>query len=293
MWQYFLSYSIGLIVLYALGAYVMFSVMQPVVGFISSTAPEPDIGMVFGMMFRMMGVIALFLPVYLVFAAVFEASALRRYIRKDRFSLRFGSDEFRTMGVMLVWFGFWLLLYLIIAAPMLLAFPAIIEALETGGEPGPAIGLVVLTFPLMIIFGIVYIFTGVRFAPASALTLRDGKFTFLGAWKTTKGKFWRILGAYAGIYAITYIGQMAIQMVVMAVMMGTMFTNMENMENINPDNPFELLMMPGFLLPMGLMMIGGIISYAFMHFAFLGVSSHVALTDPDWQDNPSSVGVFD
>ena len=100
LWKYFLGYLLVSFALYAIAGFAIFSVMQPMFAFMTSNPAEPDITIIFSMMFRMLGVMALFLPVYLVFASVFEASALRRYIRKEGFSLSFGNDEFRVMGVM-------------------------------------------------------------------------------------------------------------------------------------------------------------------------------------------------
>ena len=51
-----------------------------------------------------------------------EASALRRYIRKEGFSIGLGGDEWRIVGVYLLWFVFSILAYLAMMIAMLAIF---------------------------------------------------------------------------------------------------------------------------------------------------------------------------
>lgn len=125
-----------------------------------------------------------------VFWAVFEAAAQRRLVRDEGFSLRLGADEFRLVLVGLIWVG------LGIAAQVLsVIFIAVSTASLVYALDNPAGGAIAVLACMALLSGL-WIWIGVRLAPASAMTVRDGRVTFFDAWNVTRGRFWTLLGSY-------------------------------------------------------------------------------------------------
>lgn len=139
--------------------------------------------------------------------AVFESASQRRYIRDEGFSLGFGGDELRMMGV-----GFcWAVVQTVFTVlPVMMIFGSIMgvfDLIESGASEdeiarsiiGPIFGALGVWFLLFL----VYIFFATRLAPCFALTIKDRQFRFLDAWNVSRGRFWPILGAYV---IITIVG---------------------------------------------------------------------------------------
>ncbi len=288
-WKYFLSYIAVMGLIFGVTFFVYMSAFIPFFTAIESGAePEPE--QVLGFMLPMFGIILLFIPVYVVATSMFEAAALRRYIRKDGFSLGFGADELRVLGVMLIWFGAIVLAYI---AFFLLFFLAAIPIALTGSDGAPPLGLFILIPVFMLVFGIAALFFGVRLSPASAITIRDRKVQFTSAWRVTRNRFWAMFGAFFLIYIISYVAQIVVQGVMLGGFGVAAASNPDIFESDDVSAVLGLLSDPTLLITSiigGLLLVG---IYGFMHFAYLGITSKAALTDPDWQGDLSTADVFE
>ena len=128
------------------------------------------------------GAFLLILPVSLLIYAVFDAAALRRYIRRDTFRLRLGGDEWRLFVVLLIWIA---------------AYVGFFMLISVAAIPFVGVSQTVLSLLGLLAF-FAYAYFATRFSPAAALTIRDRRIRFLGAWETTKGRTgWVLLGVYA------------------------------------------------------------------------------------------------
>lgn len=132
--------------------------------------------------------------------AIFEAASQRRYIRSEKFSVQFGGDELRIMGVGLAWALMQLVFFIV---PAVLFFGAIGNAISLAADNaseaeiasqvvGPMFGAI----GLWLILFIIYVFFATRLAPCFALTIKERRFRFLDAWNVSRGRFWPILGAF-------------------------------------------------------------------------------------------------
>ena len=179
VWKYALAYVAVQVVFFLL-------LMLFLGGLVAGLSPEAfgeNPALVTGALTGTLGAAFLIiLPISLLIYAVFDAAALRRYIRRDTFRLRLGGDEWRLFVVLLIWVAAYVGFF------MLMSFAAI-----------PLVGVsetVLSLLGLLVFFAYAYFAT--RFSPAAALTIRDRRIRFLGAWETTKGRTgWVLLGVYA------------------------------------------------------------------------------------------------
>lgn len=285
-WKYILAYGLVTFTIYAIFTALTFS--STFGAFTDPAAIEADPEAFAEEILSGMIWVLAFVPVYLIgwlaLTSVFEAAALRFYIRQEKFSLRFGRDELRVAMVLLIWVGCGFLLWLVMAgsifavlAPMVLD-PA---SVETGDFPFQ----ILLIFPLMFILCFVFAFFGVRFGPASAITIRDNEIKFFKAWKTTKGRFWSLVGAYFIIGLIMYGVLFAVQILTMPFMMMSMFKNMDDiLRGTDPQAAMMASMGTMYFVMMGVQMFLSTFGTAFMHYACCGITSKAALTDPNWSE---------
>ncbi len=136
---------------------------------------------------------------YWVVSSILTTTTMRRYIRDEGFSLKFGGDELRVMAVYLGWS----VMGLIALAPVFVliggvAWSGFSSAFGTGPDPSEAaiLGAVGGSFGLMFLIFPVYVFFATRLAPCFALTVKERQVRFFGAWHVSRGRFWPILGAY-------------------------------------------------------------------------------------------------
>ncbi|MEO0982924.1 MAG: hypothetical protein AAFX03_09765 [Pseudomonadota bacterium] len=177
VWRFVLSYAAGLVGLFF------------IVGLIGSAMPAFD-GDPANLSAASVLLILVLGALYLGFWAVFEASLQRRYVLDERFSLRFGRDERNLVLVGLIWFGLAALGYL---ASAFVVFAFFFGASSVASSP---LSLGLTGTLLFLGASAVWIFLAVRLAPASAMTVRDGRVRFFQAWGATAGRFWPLFGAY-------------------------------------------------------------------------------------------------
>ena len=130
------------------------------------------------------------LPFFIAITVMFEASALRWYIRRESFSLRFGKDEFRLLGVFLCWGG--IVILLIVAG--VLFFMIFGDTIISNMSRSVAANLIITSLLALPFIGLA-IYVAVSFMTASALTIRENKVLFISSKRIVSGKFWRLLAA--------------------------------------------------------------------------------------------------
>ena len=139
----------------------------------------------------------LFAAVVLILQMVLSTAVLRAVLRpaESRFGyLRLSMDEIRQLGLSLIMVAAGMLYLFVIAtaASVVLSLlqpilpPLLVSLLAT------ATLLVALIYPL------------VRLSLAPAMTLADGRVSFLRAWILTKGQFWSLFGTYLIAFAVVF-----------------------------------------------------------------------------------------
>lgn len=275
VWKLALTYLAGSILIGALSMLLMGGWYASLFAAYGSQDPEAIMAasqMSGGMMALIYLII---LPLSLFFYAIFEASYLRRYMRRDRFFLRIGRDEWNVFVVLLIWFA--LFIVLMIALGLIIGLIAIIGVVAVGGTGGgdePSMGLVyVLMALLYLIIGGAMAFFGVKFSPAAAMTIRDRKIRFVSAWGATRGKFWPLLGAYAAWFLLGFVGYIVAMFTLIALAAGSF-------ASIDAENTDPLAMMAGFgpivIILYLLLLAAGICFY----YIWAGPAALAAKTDP-------------
>jgi hypothetical protein len=140
----------------------------------AGTPPSPHIG-------------AMFLPsvFWLAILTMLWAAAFRAvfFPGERRFAyLRLGMDELRLLGTALVLFVGGYLAAIIVGALL-----AVIGYAIAGAVPAVILGLIVVCAA---------VWAAIRVSPAGALTILERKVVIGGAWRLTRGAFWRLFGAY-------------------------------------------------------------------------------------------------
>lgn len=152
------------------------------------------------------GLLVLVLPLSLAMGSVMLAAVYRAVLRPSdsgAFYLRFGGDELRLVGLLIV---VWL----------------IFAAVAIGG-----FGLSALLGGLFTVVGFIatlcaVVFLGVRLSLIFPATFAARRFRWAEAWRLSKGRFWPLFGAYALATAITFIVILVIQFVLGLTLAQTM-----------------------------------------------------------------------
>lgn len=202
-----------------------------------------DVQLIFRTLFQAFGAVLPWLVVAALVSwavwAMFTTASQRRYIFDEDFSLRFGSDELRMMGVGFVWYAaqsvFSIIILLVMAPVFMSVASGDIESMPENQLAGMVLGRMAIVMLLMLIFLPVYIFFATRFSPVFALTVKEKKFAFGDAWIVSRGRFWPILGAYliiviVGGMAVSFAGSAA-QMVLMPALLSSPAV-MEDIEDL-------------------------------------------------------------
>jgi hypothetical protein len=132
--------------------------------------------------------------------------------------IRFGADELRQIGLLLLVFGIGIVAY--IALIFVLVVAGIVAAVATGsGHGGPSAmiltGLVAVLVGLAILAAWIYVW--VRLSLASPLTFATRKINLFGSWRLTRGLFWPMLGAYVVAFILAMIAMLLTTVISLAV----------------------------------------------------------------------------
>lgn len=233
LWKYALAFALVGSALTALFLYlvrdVLFGIFDAVEQLESSGTDDLDL--IFDTLLRSLGPLVPWLVLSILVSwvvwAMFATASQRRYIRNEDFHLAFGADELRMMGAGAIWYTAQSLVSIVPLVVMAPVFTSIF-AVERGDISEDAffslmfsrMGILLL---LMLLFLPFYIFFATRFSPIFAITVKERKIDFAGAWIASRGRFWQILGAY---FIISIVGGMVVgfiaslaQMVLMPAMM--------------------------------------------------------------------------
>jgi hypothetical protein len=135
----------------------------------------------------------------LIFYSILFATMNRAVLRPkdDAFGyIRIGADEFRQLGLMLIF-----LLFGVGGAIVLVIVATMMAAVLGGGAPAAAAALLIV-LPL---FLCAMVFCMVRFSLASAQTFATKKIDVFGSWSLTKGQALPIFGAYLVAFCLSVV----------------------------------------------------------------------------------------
>jgi len=141
--------------------------------------------------------------VTLVAQMVFSTAVLRAVLRpaEQRFGyLRLSTDEARQLGLAL------LITVAVIGYSFMVSLASgLLLGLLAAFLPPALLGLLAICIVL-----VAFAYPGVRLSLAPAMTLADGRISFLRAWALTKGQFWPLLGAFVLALAIAAVLWLAV-----------------------------------------------------------------------------------
>ncbi|MDF1680582.1 hypothetical protein [Ponticaulis sp.] len=222
---------------------------------------------------------------YMLLAAlvmsIFEAAALRRYIYGNGFSLRFGAQELRLVGVYVAWFITLILSYFAVSIVSGLISMLFVRI---GAEAGGTASNVTTLLASLLMFAIPLVLLGIvaKISSASAMTVRDGKFTFFPAARVTIGRFWKVYFAYILVYMGLLLAMIITQVVLMQVFLGALGATSPTDASGIAAGGLALFMLLTFTV---LTAVGQLVT--------LGITSRLVLTDPEWDGRAESLaGAF-
>jgi hypothetical protein len=176
------------------------------------TAPERGLGTFWATFGRSMFTFFLMIVVATALIAIVRAAFFRGYFFGEiggRFPFQFGRDEMRQGLAILGFYG--LVLVALLGTVIVFLIPLALLMAAGGGQ---AIGLLVLSIIAMYLgFAVVFIWVGLRFCCAGALTALTGRTHVLAARHVSRNRFWALFGAtlVAGLigYVATYTASIA------------------------------------------------------------------------------------
>ena len=179
------------------------------------TAGNTDPAAVLAALSDMGGFFVLMLGLSLAFYAVLMAAAYRAYLRPDDGSagaFRFGGDELRMAGWLVMIFLVWMV-YLFLVA---FAFALVATFGRALGKPLSAVlDLIALAALLAAL-----VYPAVRLSLAGPMTLDRGQVVFFRSWTLTQGQFWRLFVAYlltTAVLGLVFLLSMIIIVAILAV----------------------------------------------------------------------------
>jgi uncharacterized membrane protein YhaH (DUF805 family) len=293
-WKFLLSYClITLTLLVGIGA-LMFEPIMDMTEQVARIGPGPaDPDQITDMVTQMMLFAALFGVVFLFIWAAFESAILRRYIRGDGFSLKFGGDEWRLVLVGLIWLV--LIIGLYFGFVMLLASIGGIIAAASNGDAWP-VALVLVPLGLAALGLAVWLI--VRLSPAGAITIRDRRLAFFLARQTTRSRFWPMFGAFLLLMIGYMIVSFVLQLLLGAGLGMAMAMQADQVQTATAGGtpPGEVMRAmftnPVILIPLMLFYVPSILFGAAYQYVLAGVPAHAALTDPRWNGGSDLAQTF-
>lgn len=260
LWKYVISYILATALLVG-ASYFLF---QPVFGVLWSVIQQAAQGVseaqveaiVTREMTRLLGRIIIgyiaMLLLGALFWAVFEAAIQRRYVREEGFSIGLGGDEFRLLVVGLLWVVFMIVFYILTGLVSALLVGIFLSSTD---EPS----MLVLIFPVVyLLSGLFWAYFAVRLSPASAMTIRDRKIHFFGAWGATRKRFLPLFLAYVVLALVLSVIFMIVYFIGGAAVFGTVFAMVGDLNSLE-DNPEEIF----------LLLLDGTLIYPFLGFYFV------------------------
>jgi hypothetical protein len=217
--------------------------------------------------------LALITPVSIIIVLMFQGAWLRFLTRGHVAAgvpFRFGADEFRLLGVNILYFAVGIAAYIgfIILAVI---FGLVIAGVVTAGDGSVGSGLAggALAFiGVLAVMAIVIAFV-VRLATAPALTVLDKRLRFFESWDATSHVFWNMLLSYVAVAFLILVIMMIFGSLIDLIFLGALWPLIEQFielsqsnHNVSPAEVFatlrDTLSQPGTMITMA---IGGMLAY--------------------------------
>jgi hypothetical protein len=214
---------------------------------------EPDRAIVFSFLGRMGLAYGAAFVGYLVTWSIVEA-ALLRWLYGRGMTIRFGGAELMLIVIAL----FWIVLPIaVFVLPWALAILAGVTE---------SVALAILCALAFVAAIPVWVMLAVRFAPAGALTVHDGRLHVFSAWRVSRGCFWPVLGAFV-IAVLVYLGAGIAVGVVQQILFliggaGAFMTMFATIGAQEPPDPGMIIDMFTSPLMIAMMVVMGVISAA-------------------------------
>jgi hypothetical protein len=181
--------------------------------FMAVSAQRPsDPGQLLALMGRLAPAYFGILVLALVSNAILAAAMIRAVLqpRDDRFGyLRLGEDELRQLGLVLLTFLVFMGIYFGVAIVVGVVGGVIMAVTKAA----PA----VLLFALFLSVVAVMTAVAVRLSLAPALTFDTRRINLFGSWSLTRGRFWRLFGAYVLVIALALVVYLLSLLLIFAV----------------------------------------------------------------------------
>lgn len=219
------------------------------------------------------------LPFFVAILAMFEASALRWYIRREGFSLRFSKDEFRLLGVFLCWAGIIFLCAFAALLFLMMFGNAIVASMSRNATTN-----LIITSLLALPFVGLAIYVAISFMTASALTIRENKVLFISSKRIVSGKFWRLLAAALVVTLPFYALDVIVDLFVVPVILQLTNTPPQDWSLYDPTNAFKTDLITA-VITVGVF----VLTAPILQLIMLGITSKAALSDPDWVGQTDTV----
>nr|WP_070959967.1 hypothetical protein [Hyphomonas sp. Mor2] len=219
----------------------------------------------------------LMMLIYAGFWSMMESAVLRRYVREEGFSIGWGADEWRMLAVGLIWMLSFIVGYLAFILGVVILVAPLGATVSDGG--GALLGIWMFIVTLTLLF--VWLYVAVKLSPAGAMTIRDRKVTFFGAWGASKGRFWPTLGAFLVLGLILYVGVIILYMIGGFTVFGAVFSGLDlSNGEADADQVMAVFTNPAVLIPIALLYFAMLLYQGFWQYAWAGIPSLVAVNDP-------------
>ena len=282
--RYLAAYGIGIIIIAGLS----FVLLQPLIAaytqmftLLAQGASESQIDRMFteavlGDFGRLgLGYLVILL-VYAAFWSMMESAVLRRYVREEGFRVGWGVDEWRMLVVGLIWMVSIFVAYL----AMIVVGAILIAPLGVVMQDNPAL-LGIWMFVVVCALLCVWLLFAVKLSPAGAMTIRDQKVTFFGAWGASKGRFWPMLGAFVVLGLILYFAIIVLYMIGGFAVFGAMMSGIDmSSGEADPDQVMAAFASPGLWIPVAVLYFVMLVYQGFWQYAWAGIPALAATTDP-------------
>jgi len=185
---------------YIVGSVAIMGVMVLLLGSASGFAPQPGAEFSSGMAGGFFGTLILFYVLYALLSVVLINAVYRAILRPNDTafaSLRVGSDEFRMLGLTILFVIGMIILYFISALAMMMIGGGL--GLAVGRSPGVAVLVSVL---LMLGFLGFWIWLSVRVSLIFPMTFHRRRFAIDEGWALGRGRFWTMFGAYLVVWIV-------------------------------------------------------------------------------------------
>jgi hypothetical protein len=224
----------------------------------------------------------LLVPAGIVLALMFQGAWMRFLTRGEVAAVipfRFGGDEFRLLGVNI--------LYIVVGTGVYMAAMVLFVVFGLGSagivaagdsSVGAGLGAGLMMFVVFLAMFAAVLFIAVRLASAPALTVHDKKFRFFESWGASDGVFWHMLLVYLVVAVMVMILSMVLGTIIQIAMLGAMIPMIAELSalddmrgDVSPEEVFaifgDFLSQPGTMISVGL----GLFLTYFMQIAFEGM----------------------